>query len=319
MSDQPATSRRSWPIRAGCGAIVLLELAAIAVTVAIPVTRGRRRMEARRQLEQSGGAVDYAYQFTDAPPRSKWSVLADRLGMDVEPALHVAGPGAGWMEREIALLRYFPEAQAVDLGPSELSGPLLAQLRQMKNVRSLALWKQPATPQSLANLRYFPALTDLLIRAELHHDAWQGIAGLRDLESLGLIRCQVSAPAPAWFRSPACRVEQVSLQGDSLPGDANNSPVLHELRGWPSLRFLRASHVILDDAAVQTINSLPALELFELFESEVPASFSPAALTGPNLKNLTVASSEVHRQASEHCSSWTGPLKIELSSNTVVD
>ena len=294
---------------------MLLVALAITATIAIPVISGRQRRQASRKLEQSGAAVAYAYQVVGAPPRSGWSVFAEEsLGMDVEPVTYIDSPNGGWTDREIALLRYFPEVDGVNLGPSELSGPLLEKLRQLKNLETLALGELLATRQTLANLKYFPELEHLWLSAELDEHAWRSIAGLAELKSLELVKCRAAAPAPSWFRSAECRIEQVSLMGN-----LNNTPLLNELRGWPSLKSLRMYSVTLDDAAVQTINSLPELELLELYRSQVPAGFSPAALTGKKLQNVGLISCEVQREANARCTSWKGPPKIDLSYSTVVD
>jgi hypothetical protein len=303
-------------VRIGCAALVLLVVAAITATIAIPVVRGRQRRQASQTLDQSGAEVAYAYQIAGTPPRSGWSVYAEEfLGMDVEPAIYIGSPDGGWTDREIALLHYFPEVGGVNLGPSELSGTLLEKLRQQKNLATLALSERPATRQTLANLKYFPTLTSLSLSADLDDEAWQALAGLSQLKTLDLVNCSASVAAPACFRSAECRIEQVSLLGD-LP---DNTPLLHELRSWPSLKDLRVLRVTLDDAVVQTINSLPELELLELYRSRVPAGFSPAALTGKKLQNLSLISSEIQREAHARCTAWKGQPKIDLSDSTAVD
>jgi hypothetical protein len=302
-------------VRIGCAALVLLVVVAITVTIAIPVIRGRQRRQAVQRLEQAGGAVIYAHQSTDAPPRSAWSTFAAQvLGMDVGPVVYIGAPERGWTDNHVRLLRYFPEVEGITLGPSELSGPLLEALRELKNLRWLSLQAQAATSKSMAHLKYFPALESVSICADLDDDAWQSLAGLKQLTTLALTNCKASAPAPAWFRSAGSRIEQVNLLGD---GD--NGPILSELRGWQSIRTLRMHRVTLDDAAVQSVNSLPELELLELYFSQVPAGFSPAALTGQALQNVELSRCEVQRDAHSRCSSWKGQPKIDLSYSTVVD
>ena len=315
MTDQSVNRRRAWPARAGCAALLLVLILAIGLTLAIPVIRGRQRTEAALQLDPTGAAVIYAHHLGDAPPRSAWSTFADQvLGMDVEPAVYIAAPEGGWTDNHLRLLRYFPEVEGVTLGPSELSGPVLEALRELKNLRWIGLGEQAATSRSMANLKYFPALEGVSICADLDDDAWQSLAGFKQLKYLTLTNCQASAPAPAWFRSAGCRIEEVTLLGD---GD--NGPILSELRGWPSIRTLRVHRVTLDDATVQTVNSLPQLELLQLYLSQVPPEFSPAAVTGKSLQNVTLSLCDIHPDAHARCLSWQGPPKFELLDNRLTD
>ncbi len=317
MSDQPASRRRTWPVKVGCGVLVLALVVAITTTLAMPVIRGRKRSQSANQLGQAGVLFVYAYQFEKAPPRSTWSMIAEQvLGMNVERAVHATGPRTGWTESELALLRYFPEVDAIDLGPSELNGPLLETLRQRKNVRTLTFFSdQPTTRQSIGNLKHFPSLEHLAVSAVvLDENAWASIAGLRKLQSLNLVHCRATVPAPDWFRSPDCRIERASLEGDE-----DDHSVLKELRGWKSLQTLRMRHVTLDDSAVEAINSLAELKQLELYDSRIPADFSPAALTAKNLQSLALSRCEIQREANARCSSWQGRPKIELLGNTVID
>lgn len=315
MTDPSASPRRVWPARAGCASLLLVLILAIGLTLAIPVIRGRQRREAALQLDPTGAFVTYAHQLGDAPPRSAWNSFADRvLGMDVEPAVYIAAPEGGWTDNHIRLLRYFPEVEGITLGPSELSGPVLEAFRDLKNLRWIGLGEQAATSRSMANLKHFPALEHVSICADLDDDGWQSLSGLKQLKYLTLTNCQASAPVPAWFRSAGCRIEEVNVLGDG-----GNGPILSELRGWPSIRTLRMHRVTLDDAAVQTVNSLPQLQSLQLYISQVPAEFSPAALKGKSLQSVTLSRCDIHRDANAHCLSWQGPSKFELLDNRLTD